>query len=386
MPRPFRFPLAWLSCLALILGGLSPQALASKPTEPETVVHDLFQDLRLGRAMSLELALAPGVAPPRGAPSWHEALARLSGAKLTQLDAFRPAYWEPCDREYAIQFTTPNGASQTWYLGLRLEGAGTWQVMSLGPTAGPRMAAQPTTLKPAVPVRVHGTGFPAGKRLDLTMETEGVGSYLLAQISADPHGEATFQVQLPAVVKGIPILTSRVTLHLGTPGNMASRAYDFVPALYPRDLGGLYQGKGFVMSYPAGYWRKTLADGVSWVDPTRGGEVIRLREMNLPQNAEGLDPEEFAQNFGPLLVDGAGAIARFDHYYLADGNSAWAASWKSDESLLPPNLKGINLPPVLGPYYLIPKDRMGDTWVVLESSASFLPVLDAVARSVMLQR
>lgn len=371
------------AALATVLA-LGLPAMAAPVGEPESVVRELFQDLRVGRTYTWLRALAPMAPAPGGHRGWTDALEALTGSRMVQLEAFRPDYWEPGDREYLVHLRPASGSEQVYVLGLRLESEG-WRVQGLSNRNGPRLMVRPAALKPGVAATVQATGYPPRTRVDLQLIPEGGRAALLAQLVTDARGELASSFEPPASLQGLPLLKPRVTVRLGTPDGrlMAERQRAFQPTLFPRDLGAVYRGKGYSLAFPAGFWRKTLPDGVSWVEPGLG-EVVRLREIPLPLAAKALDPEEFAHQYGPLMIDGAGETLSFDRYRLEDGSPAWAATWEAREDLLPPYRKGIPLPPRFGPTFLIPRDRMGERWLVLESSGSYTPVLEAMARSVLL--
>ncbi len=139
-------------------------------------------------------------------------------------------------------------------------------------------------------------------------------------------------------------------------------------------LNQAYTGGGFTLSFPGTYTARSFEGGVALVASGRG-DAVTASVLPRPANARALSAEAYARQFGPLNIQGAGALLSFERLTLSGGRSAWVGTWQGSGSTS------------IGPLYLVPLDPGAQQWLMLSAATpADRTLLGAVARSVRTAR
>ncbi|MNX82997.1 hypothetical protein D3C86_1147460 [compost metagenome] len=387
--------------LAGLLQGLATPAWALPPSaaprppvhgivaqpEPEAVIRTFVLQLVAGHTGQASAALEPGLEPPRPYSSWSRFFEALRGGQLERIEPWRKELWSAQDREYRVRYRVGTGRPVVAYVGIRAHGEGPWRVSSWSFAQQPRMSLASPVLEPEAATTVRASGLPANKVLRLSLASDKGRPVLatLAQGKTDPRGGISLTFRMPASLKEGPILQDRVQLRLETPDQRALTTVlaPYRPRLSARDLGRTYVGAGYQLRYPDAYRLRVTEGAVSLWAPGVSDPVVFLSVLPRPENARQMSTEEYARQFGPLNIESADELVRFEPFLLPDGHPAWLETWQGMKGRLGEDRPR---PIVVGPLYLVPLDPDAQRWLMIRCLPGYEPVLDAVARNVTLAR
>ncbi|MBO9541191.1 hypothetical protein J7643_11435 [bacterium] len=174
-----------------------------------------------------------------------------------------------------------------------------------------------------------------------------------------------------------------IRAHGDGPWRVSSWSFVPQPRLSAKDLGRTYAGAGYWLRYPDAYRLRVTDGAVSLLAPGVSDPVIFLSVLPRPENARQMGTEEYVRQFGPLNIESADELVRFERFSLPDGHPAWLETWQGLKGHL-----GEDRPRalVVGPLYLVPLDPDAQHWLMIRCLPGYESVLDAVARNVTLSR